>query len=408
MKRLKVKDFGPIGDGLQSGDGSFDFGRLTIFCGPQASGKSSIVKLYSTFSWIEKALVRGDFSIKYLTQYNRFRKVFCAYQNVHHYFHQSTELHYEGEAYEMVYRDEHLMVQPMRTIDAYERPQIIYMPAERNLISVLEDADNVKRLPPSLATVVEEYGKACRSMQGRMKLPVSGAEFDYDRLNRQAKIVIGGQSVKVQEASSGLQSVAPLFVVTDYLAKKVDHQIEGGQNHDRSAKEQERLKTRLEELLRDDAVLGVLDRTLLLKTLMADENKYLLNVVEEPEQNLFPDSQCAVLNALVAISKHTPKNQLVITTHSPYLIDQIALLIKAQHVVARGTEWAALPTEVKAALPLEALIAGEEVRVYECKADGTVVELPKYDGMPSDGNMLNVHLLDSGELFNQLLEVEDV
>ena len=74
MRKLSVKHVGPIKGGYESGDGCIDFPGVTMFIGPQGSGKSTIAKLYSTLAWIEKALFREDFSLDYLTKYNRFKK----------------------------------------------------------------------------------------------------------------------------------------------------------------------------------------------------------------------------------------------------------------------------------------------------------------------------------------------
>lgn len=61
MIRLRVKNFGPIRQGMEENDRWIEFKRVTVFVGNQGSGKSTLAKLFSTFSWIEKALVRGDY-----------------------------------------------------------------------------------------------------------------------------------------------------------------------------------------------------------------------------------------------------------------------------------------------------------------------------------------------------------
>ena len=61
MPRLRVKNFGPVREGMTENDGWIDFKRVTLFVGNQGSGKSTLAKLFSTFIWIEKALVRGDY-----------------------------------------------------------------------------------------------------------------------------------------------------------------------------------------------------------------------------------------------------------------------------------------------------------------------------------------------------------
>jgi hypothetical protein len=42
--------------------------------GNQGTGKSTIAKIFSTLSWIEKALTRGNFTDDYLLRYKRFIK----------------------------------------------------------------------------------------------------------------------------------------------------------------------------------------------------------------------------------------------------------------------------------------------------------------------------------------------
>jgi predicted ATPase len=74
MSQIKVKNFGPIKVGLVENDGFIDVRKVTIFIGNQGTGKSSIAKLISTLSWLEKALYRGDLEEKYVTKYNRFVK----------------------------------------------------------------------------------------------------------------------------------------------------------------------------------------------------------------------------------------------------------------------------------------------------------------------------------------------
>ena len=60
MSKIKIKNFGPVKAGL-SNDEWLDINKVTVFIGNQGSGKSTVAKVISTFTWIEKALVRGDY-----------------------------------------------------------------------------------------------------------------------------------------------------------------------------------------------------------------------------------------------------------------------------------------------------------------------------------------------------------
>ena len=63
MRRIRIKNFGPIKEGFwgESTDGWMDI--VTMFIGNQGSGKITIAnKLISTFIWMEKALLNGTLS----------------------------------------------------------------------------------------------------------------------------------------------------------------------------------------------------------------------------------------------------------------------------------------------------------------------------------------------------------
>jgi len=65
MSRIKIRNFGPIKNGFEAYEGWIDIKKVTCFIGNQGSGKSTVAKLISTFTWIEKALVRGDYNKKW-------------------------------------------------------------------------------------------------------------------------------------------------------------------------------------------------------------------------------------------------------------------------------------------------------------------------------------------------------
>lgn len=396
-KSLKIQNFGPIKVGYDKNEGFIDLSKVMILCGPQGAGKSCVAKLFSTFSWIEKALVRGDFSIKYLTSYSRFVNNYCAYQNIQNYFKDNSLLHYKGEAYEMIYENKRLTVKAVKDGD-YLRPQITYIPAERNILSVLENAENVKGLPPALNTMMDEFTAASKNLKGNLELPVNHVRYRYDKLNKMSWIESDDYSLRLSETSSGMQSVTPLFIVLDYLTRNI-----GVNDTSKSQKEREEIKKRIDELLKDDT-LDAETRKLLISSISDTSNKYMLSIVEEPEQNLYPSSQRHILNALLALNS-AENNQLVLTTHSPYIINYLSLAIKAGEILEH------LPDEKIALLdkvvPVASVVNGDDVNVLEITEDGSISDLEKYDGMPSDENVLNMFLSECNDLFGALLELEE-
>src|ERR1700744_5243620 len=104
MNKIRIKNFGPIRTGYNINDGWMPINKVTIFIGNQGSGKSTVAKVISTMSWLEKALVRGDFGEKELTSGSLFRRHF-SYQNVDSYFSDDTILEYQGDAYHISYKN---------------------------------------------------------------------------------------------------------------------------------------------------------------------------------------------------------------------------------------------------------------------------------------------------------------
>ena len=127
-----------------------------------------------------------------------------------------------------------------------------------------------------------------------------------------------------------------------------------------------------------------------------------INIVEEPEQNLYPASRRSVLYDLFEAYNETAGNQLIITTHSPYLLDYSTLSVKAASIKPQNEEQA---QRLAAIVPEQSRVNGSELVVYQIQ-DGKITPLDKYQDMPSDDNMLNRELGDTNELFAQLLEIE--
>ena len=80
MSKIKIKNFGPIKEGFIEKEGWIDVKKVTVFVGNQGSGKSTVAKLISTFSWLEKSINRGD-TDKNKISFTTFKEFF-EYQNI--------------------------------------------------------------------------------------------------------------------------------------------------------------------------------------------------------------------------------------------------------------------------------------------------------------------------------------
>ncbi len=61
MVRMRIRNFGPVGSGLDSNDGYMEFDLVTMLVGNQATGKSTVARLYSAFAWLEKSIDSGSY-----------------------------------------------------------------------------------------------------------------------------------------------------------------------------------------------------------------------------------------------------------------------------------------------------------------------------------------------------------
>lgn len=120
MSSIKIRNFGPIKGGFQENNGWLDIKKVTLFIGNQGSGKSTVAKLISVLSWIEKSLVRGDYEPKWFKQRKRFQNIYCKYHRLENYFieegNQKTLIGYEGDAYSIYYDDGKLEIESRKNV----------------------------------------------------------------------------------------------------------------------------------------------------------------------------------------------------------------------------------------------------------------------------------------------------
>lgn len=394
MISLHIKDFGPISD-----SGVLLLKPVIVFCGRQGSGKSTIAKVISTCSWIEKALVRKEITIKSITT-NSFREKYCGYHYLTNFFKQTkTYIKYKGEAVTITYQNDGIIIEE-RSGDDYQMPQIMYIPAERNFMVAVEHAEKISHLPPSLTTLQQEFKKALNHSD--YKIPIDGFSVHYDKLNKITWLMATDHQLRIHEVSSGLQSVIPMVVVSSFLST----QVESGASHTMSVEELDKLQKEINNILENKKLDENIRKILIENINKRYQNKSFLNIVEEPEQNLFPLSQKDVLHSLLAIFNKNRHNGLVMTTHSPYFINELSIAIKAD-TIRQKVEGSHLERKVYDIVPKSSCLSPDEFAIYEIQDDGTVSQLPLYDGIPSDENFLNGYLMDSNERFNQLLEIED-
>ena len=356
MSRIKIKNFGPIRDGFVDNDGWMDIEKVTVFIGNQGSGKSTVAKLISTFSWIEKTLVSNLNLINRLTV--KIFKNLCAQQEIYEYFSNDTFLSFEGEALIFEYDEaKHYFKSKFndKGYKGYVLPKIQYFSAARNLLTILYSistqgvvvkeniVDMSSTIPFMVKDLNKEYLRALTELAKKgFSLPLDDTSVYFQ--NHNTFVITNGKRVSMASASSGIQSVTPLMLVSYFLSKEVQKDIfDKVQNIDNNlknrieselSKEDEGLSEKFKQLYSfGKEILTMDEKTELLKDKLKKHiPSSFVNIVEEPEQNLFPTSQQKVVNSLLEYNNTVKENKLIISTHSPYILAALNNSILAEEV----------------------------------------------------------------------------
>lgn len=316
-ERLYIHDFGPVRDV------DVEIKPLTVFIGDQGVGKSTIAKLYSLFRWIEKALQQGRIRHSNIQQYNRFKNVYCKYHRIHDFFHPGTHILYSGERCDFEYKDGHLAIQEHNAPEMYDIPKIMYVPAERTILSLMDaSASNLRAMPESLAAFSEAFEDGKKQFAQGLDMPYDHIRFTYDPLNKISWINGDGFKTRLTEAASGIQASVPLCVVSEYLARKVASE----QERDMTLEETKLLNKRVEEIMAAGYSESV-KKAMLINLSGYSHYSNLVNIVEEMEISLFPKSQVEVLRMLIGHLNAKRGNKLLLTTHSPYILAALNISI---------------------------------------------------------------------------------
>jgi hypothetical protein len=241
----------------------------------------------------------------------------------------------------------------------------------------------------------------------KFDIKINNSKYEFDEQTESSFIIGDDYKVNLTKASSGLQSYIPLLLVSNKLSKAV-------KNSDKdlitsvSVKQKIARQNKLNNLLADPNI----SKEELERQREKAESGYMpkcfVNIVEEPEQNLFPSSQREMLNSLLEFNNMNEGNKLIMTTHSPYLLVYITLCVEANKLKLK-VKTDDLKTKLSDIVPLQSTIEGDDLVVYQLdEKTGTIEKLKNYKGLPSDENKLNDGLAEANEEFSKLLDLEDL
>lgn len=339
MKHLIIENVGPIKYA------NLYFNKYNVIIGPQSSGKSCVIKIASFCTWVEKRIqllqsveefnndnfidnlvnfhklfgyLKPESKITYETHYLRFS-----------YFHETKELkfywgkiHYE-----------------------YKRPKVSYIPAERNLVSVIPNWMDLTMKRNNIVSFLSDWDVARKSVKDLDILNL-GVKYHYDFIHNTDEVFFAqDKRLELTNTSSGLQSLIPLLIHLKYLTEDIYNDEKSEKIKDQHALSvlplilNEKLGSRMSSHYNKKfSTPRSTDSPLKVEIIgqhpfvfpdikVADRIKRvydnLINTkrsdvfIEEPEENLFPPTQKQLIEWILDNSKNST---FTIATHSPYIL----------------------------------------------------------------------------------------
>lgn len=135
--------------------------------------------------------------------------------------------------------------------------------------------------------------------------------------------------------------------------------------------------------------------------LLIDSFERVTLYIEEPEAHLFPSTQKEIVKVIAyLINMLNAKLQVIVTTHSPYVLASFNNLLQASDAIKNGAE----PAEVDAILPCKCHLSYEDIYAYSIH-DGSITQI-----MDSETRLIGETSLDGvtetiSEEFSKLLDL---
>ncbi len=322
---IHIKNLGPIKDVFID-----DIKPITVLIGESGSGKSTLMKAIALFRWIYKMhnirsylkrskVSKSPFRFRMDTYFKN-----CGFEQ---YLKNNPEITYSvefssGRKYVLHFSKNKLTGtsdNDLVHISDLQYNKLSFISETRNIIPLWADRgasltgaylgfyfhevyNDFDLATESLKELDVNYLKlklSVRKVQSNKKFFIQGSNKEYE--------------IDLKNSSSGTQNAIPLSLIAEHFSKHFD----------------------FEEAF-NRSLLIFLSKTDNLTDFkpvknLGDIQKKLFIHIEEPELSLFPEAQCELISDL--ISKCFVNNlnsiDLIFSTHSPYIINHLNLLIKA-------------------------------------------------------------------------------
>lgn len=414
MASIQIQHIGAL-----KNTGEIPIKRVTLILGSQGAGKSTLMKIFCYCRWVEKEIMKEPKRRDKYTHYKRFYKGLGEFHRLpQSFFSPDSSIVYRGDLVNITWtlgkNKGNARISIASKSDFQKRrhnPKLAFIPAERNLVSAVQNIDRNYRSNSRdvLFNFILELGEAKQTYTIDNKLSLSIMPGLSYYVNQEGTDLIWHEKEELLLNSfyvaSGIQSAFPIDVISSYLLNKV------GILTPMSASELSAVLFGFlssgEQLPADISErLSRLGKSLLYSSMQL--------YIEEPEQNLFPESQRKLMLRLLQIMSDVKKKEkdvstepyessLIFTTHSPYLLSvlntQLAA-VRARMDLLDNSEGLSREEQEKRLAELDALqqkhklddidLTSDEYAAYFVEEDGTLKNLidpdfPMVSGVDLDG-----------------------
>lgn len=234
-----------------------------------------------------------------------------------------------------------------------ERFEVLYVPAERDFVSVISGAvfSTLKNRLPISASILSFASRFEQFRSEKSRFNINFLDVEFARENGEDQIYLpNNSSIPINIASSGIKSVVPAYVVLSAL-----------ENRDAS-----------------------------------------FVALEEPENNLHPTAQKHFANLISRFCLGGNTQMLTVTTHSPYIISAFNNLIQAGTLADEKGEFADEITEI---IPRESWIKFKDVSAYVLEG-GSVRSIINSEWQGIDAEEIDKASDEIGDEYERLLELK--
>lgn len=372
MERLDINNLGPIKQVRLE-----DIQSLLVLVGKSGSGKSTVLKVLSMCRWIFKQQnIRS-----YLHTAGISRSPFS--HNINNYLNssglldfvnKSTLIVFERSGVVLTIRGKGLSSATMEVTEPSAEQlcleKVCFITEKRNTLPDLLATRTTEKFAGYYTRQLFENFKIAQKYIQELNLSAVDVRLKLEKKNGNEMWMIENNraaqssfSIHLEDASSGIQAAVPLELLLTYFTEHYD--LNSAMNN---------------------AVVRYLANADALKDFRPSLNigeiqtKCVDMLIEEPEMCLFPDNQFQLLNRLVsAINQSALPYQLrlAITTHSPYLLNDLNLLFLAydKHITIEGANLNYEKTDVYAI---------EEGELRNLKVKNAHLINPEYLSAPLD------------------------